>query len=693
MRHQVLFIIMFLTLGTMSAQTKSSQLSLKKAPTMEGGTVYTIDKRNSELLLGSSTGVYWTTDYGINWNIIKETAADIPSNHVRIISEGNYVFTRDNSIYAYNRFTKTFVELAGLDTLIEIDAAITALCTAGERLLIGTGAGYIAEFNVLEKEWFIRTDSSGSVFRIVKGIVRSDSMYYAAVGKDIIKSEDGVTWIGTSFAEATNNDSFINSITVFENTPIVSTVNGVFRSTDNGNTWFSINGDLSESDIVMDVHSTGNNLVAIMIAGNILRFKKNDLQWEQVDFPEQFGYVQSVYDDNDGMYVGGYDQGIFHSANGRNGFAPMNRGFDEVSVNAFINFGSTLYAATNNGIYASSNNGENWYMSGKQGTRFQDCIVHKGTLLMASSDGIYRYEAQSGGWVFSGLPDTWCNSFLELDGKLLIATGNRMAFHQAKIYESTDGGAGWSDITTGDLAEESLTAIVRLDTSSTTIFAGTDFGLFRKPITGGEWTKVQIGNFLAQIVDFAIYKETIVAAIIQKVLIASTDNGFSWIAYNNGIPLGGDVGNINGVKEMNGTLYTLTDIGIYARTTDEDIWSKISDNFGTISIYNSGNNVVVGTKHAAYYDNKVSTGVDEMKEDNSIAVYPNPAKDLLTLQFNESQQLTDIRISDLLGRTVLSSHIMEIKQGNTISYDVSTLSAGQYIVHVGNRSMLFSVVK
>lgn len=693
MKHSILFLAFLLTVSVVNAQTKNTPLFLKKSSGIEGGTVNAIDKRNTELLIGTKSGVYWSTDFGINWNIIQETIIDVPCSQVRIISEGNYVFAQDKSLYTYNRPTKTFTKVSELDSLFELEAAITTICSSEGHLHIGTWGGYIADYDIAEKKWTVVLDSSSSQMRIINGIVKTNTMYYAAVGKRVLKSVDGKTWSNTAFGGNTPNESFINSITIYENTPVLSCAEGVFRSTDNGETWFKMTDGLSTSDLVIKVQSDGKDLAAILVFGEIVRFDKKENKWLATDFPVQFGSAKSVYYDIDGMYVGGEYQGIFHSANGRNSFAPMNRGLEEVSVHAFTTFGTLLYAATSNGIYASTNNGIQWYPSGKQGTYFQDCIVHKGVLLMAGSDGIYRYEAQSGGWVFSGLPNTWCNSFMELNGKLLVSTGNHYDFHHAKIYESSDGGAGWADITNGDLNDESTAAIVRLDTNSTTLFAATDFGLFKRPIEGGNWSKVNIGNFLAQIVDFAVYDNLIVASIIQNVLVASTDNGASWIAYSNGIPLGGAIGNINGVKEINGTFYTLTDIGIYARKEDEDIWTKINDNFGTISFNNFGNYILVGSKHGVLYQDKTNTGIDDNSDNLTLTVYPNPAKDYINLQYNNSEQLADIHITDLLGRTVLLSQGIPVEQGNTISYDVSTLSVGQYLIQIGNRSVLFSVVK
>lgn len=693
MKRLIYYLVILLSVVTAEAQTKDSPLSLKRSIGMEGGTVFAVDKKGSELLIGSSTGIFWSTNFGIEWNVIEQSIIHFPSTQVRILAEGNYIFTRYSSVYTYNRFTKEFTTLPEIDSFVDMSGPITALFTSQNKILVGTGAGYIAEFNPSQSKWDILLDSSESNTRIVKGIVHSNTLYYAAVGKEIMKSADGKTWSNTQFSTNTHNDSFINSITVFENTPVVSTVDDVFRSTNNGDTWFSVKGDISESDIVMDLQSNGNELVAVLLFGQIMRFKKSETKWELVDFPERFGYVNTVYYDNDGMYVGVEDQGIYHSANGRNGFATMNKGFGEVSVNSFVNFGNTLYAATSNGIYASANKGVTWYIAGKQGTRIHDVAVHKGTLLTAGADGIYRYDPQTGGWISSGLQSKWCNSFFEINDKLLVTTGHHTGFQQAYIYESTDGGAGWNDITNGDLKEESVSSIRRLDTNSTTIFAATDVGLYKRALNGGEWSKVPVGNFLLQINDFAVHKKTIVVAMAQNVIIASTDDGVSWIAYSSGMPIGMGIGNINGVKEIDGVLYALTDVGIFTRKENDEDWAKVNDSFGAITISKIGENTLVGSKHGALYQDKSTTGISDYDSENTLLVYPNPANTLITVQSNEVGRTPEFYITDLVGKTLIVSSTTENKQNNTSFYDISSLPNGNYILRSGNKSKLLSVVK
>lgn len=72
------------------------------------------------------------------------------------------------------------------------------------------------------------------------------------------------------------------------------------------------------------------------------------------------------------------------------------------------------------------------------------------------------------------------------------------------------------------------------------------------------------------------------------------------------------------------------------------------------------------------------TGV-EVAQDNVIAIYPNPASDYLIIETDAIG--TTIAITDLAGRTVMTTFTTEPKT----TLNVSQLSAGTYVVRVGNK--------
>lgn len=75
----------------------------------------------------------------------------------------------------------------------------------------------------------------------------------------------------------------------------------------------------------------------------------------------------------------------------------------------------------------------------------------------------------------------------------------------------------------------------------------------------------------------------------------------------------------------------------------------------------------------------------EDKEKMDIQVYPNPAKDYVMVQFENSPRVMDINISDMLGREFRPEIIEEDMY--FVKYDVSNLPRGMYLVRIHNKQV------
>lgn len=90
-----------------------------------------------------------------------------------------------------------------------------------------------------------------------------------------------------------------------------------------------------------------------------------------------------------------------------------------------------------------------------------------------------------------------------------------------------------------------------------------------------------------------------------------------------------------------------------------------------------------------YFDNvkvwaDTSTGINEINAPNSIQIFPNPAKDVITIKCKNATPNQLISIYDIQGHLILQQPLQE-----TISnIDISTLPKGLYITKVGNKECL-----
>ncbi len=79
------------------------------------------------------------------------------------------------------------------------------------------------------------------------------------------------------------------------------------------------------------------------------------------------------------------------------------------------------------------------------------------------------------------------------------------------------------------------------------------------------------------------------------------------------------------------------------------------------------------------------TGINSLSADNSISVYPNPAKEILTIESKQSF-MTEIKLTDVLGQVVSQQISLRV---NHVELNVSTLPAGVYILEVKQGDVKF----
>src|SRR5690606_4979985 len=92
---------------------------------------------------------------------------------------------------------------------------------------------------------------------------------------------------------------------------------------------------------------------------------------------------------------------------------------------------------------------------------------------------------------------------------------------------------------------------------------------------------------------------------------------------------------------------------------------------------------VSGENHEKIFDSQL--------QDESIITYPNPAKNLLNIQYNGFEEIKSLIIADPLGRTI--KKITNTKPLTQIS--INELSAGKYfiILHIGVTKKITTFMK
>ena len=77
--------------------------------------------------------------------------------------------------------------------------------------------------------------------------------------------------------------------------------------------------------------------------------------------------------------------------------------------------------------------------------------------------------------------------------------------------------------------------------------------------------------------------------------------------------------------------------------------------------------------------------MENFNELNKVVTYPNPTSSQINFSFNENLENASVKITSLLGQTVLEKQNLS---GNNLSFDVSNLAKGMYVVSVNNGGLV-----
>jgi len=105
-----------------------------------------------------------------------------------------------------------------------------------------------------------------------------------------------------------------------------------------------------------------------------------------------------------------------------------------------------------------------------------------------------------------------------------------------------------------------------------------------------------------------------------------------------------------------------------------------------------------GVYHIVYTDNGSNAvqyltvsgfvRIEENSFENNFSIFPNPASDVLTMQFNSTHGIRQIEITDEAGRVCLSKSVSSNE--NNLSLDLSSLAKGNYTVRTSMNGKIVS---
>jgi len=357
--------------------------------------------------------------------------------------------------------------------------------------------------------------------------------------------------------------------------------------------WRRLPGPKPEGASINALFSHGDYLFAGTSKG-IFRSTDQGQSWKGVNLPETNPRVTSFTAIGETLFVGckGFMHwGIFRSTDNGLTWKPMENVGD---INVLAAIGGRLFAGLNDpmfspsGIACSTDNGKNWTLVGKEvaATSIHSLAVIGAELFAGASYCGFRSSDLGNNWTkinvsiatpHGPVDDIACNAFAVIGKQLFVGT-------DYGVFVSTDQGMNWRPINNGlpgfdvksvkSFAQDARRNVKTLAVSGDTLFASDwDLGVFRFDNRSQSWKEVNNGLFNPKVNSFAVSGGKLFVGTEAGVWV-TTDNGENWKSANSGMVANHGVGEI---AVRDNRLLVQGFGGVFASADNGNTWTPVKD--------------------------------------------------------------------------------------------------------------------
>jgi photosystem II stability/assembly factor-like uncharacterized protein len=305
-----------------------------------------------DLMLFAGTGnggLYLSTDDGKTWNPVNSGLPDFRVNS--LLSHGSDLFagTGGRGIFVSpdNGVSWTAVNTG----LTERGFFVSALEVSGRRLLAGTSDGLFASAdNGLN--WFSSND--GLIATTINALAVEGGNIFAGTGHVFLTSDNGAIW--NKVSSELPSMSYIETFLLNDSSFFAVTLeHGIFRSRDKGRSWTTVSSGLTTLYLGTMV-AQKNHLFIPSLDGLFLSADDGDTWSRILD-----RYVSSIVFSDSNLFAAVPNEGVYLSQNYGVDWTPVNAGLTNLSVRQLGRSGPNLFLTTSIGlIFLSTNEGASW---------------------------------------------------------------------------------------------------------------------------------------------------------------------------------------------------------------------------------------------------------------------------------------------------------------------------------------------
>lgn len=344
---------------------------------------------------------------------------------------------------------------------------------------------------------------------------------------------------------------------------------GLYRSSDNGNTWRIANSGLP-CNVSIKALISQEEFAYVATKDNGI-FKSDDLgaSWLPINNGILDLTFNSIYANGPNVYAANEDGGIYYSPNMGSSWEEKSLGIAMVLFEGFTTFNGEIYAAGAS-LYNTTNNGDTWNPVSVPGLvtgSIKSIAATTNTLFIADNDTVFYTTGNLAPWTAATINTNAPITSLQTFGNRVFLTTS-----DGRIYFSDNEGVNWTllqNTNTNRLAEHALF-------TNNKIFMTTSEGLFSSVNSGQNWIETNNGILSARVESSYADDSFVYVGTKNQHLFRSNDNGQSWVRLRNGLATI-ESSHISDIISYQNNLLIATDDGVYESSDDGNSWTKILD--------------------------------------------------------------------------------------------------------------------
>ncbi len=557
-------------------------------------------------------GVFKSSTGGQSWAAINSglAAAVVPALALDVSSPGTLYAGTGNGVFKSTNSGQSWIAANSgirnaLVTALAVDPTNPATVYAGTGIPGGSGSTGVFKTTDGGQSWIPAT--SGLPLMPLLSVVTSlavdpsnpDTVYAGTLGGVFKSTNGGESWTainsGLEVAEvALTPDLTLIAVLALAIDPsnpatlfAVIAGEGIFRSTDGGQSWTAGDSSLPEANVWALAVDPSNpaTLYAVTAGNGVFKSADEGASWTALSSGLAGASISGVAIDPANpaiVYAASLDGGLRKSLDGGQSWDPADSGLPTFTftnapeiralavdpsnaATAYVaSYGSTVSNGVferTGGVFKSTNGGQSWTAanSGLEETDIQALAIdpanpatlYAGTgSIFGGGDGVFKSTNGGQSWTAanSGLPSFAGVPALAIDpaNTATVYAGTAFGGGVDAVFKSTNGGQSWTAVNSGLPSFVSVPALAIDPANTATVYAGTAFGggvdsVFKSTNGGQSWTAVNSGlpsfaNVLALAIDPA-NTATLYAGTGSggDGVFKSTNGGQSWSTVNSGL--------------------------------------------------------------------------------------------------------------------------------------------------------------